>query len=86
MKSSFSANGNISTTRHGHGVFGVTSFKEQVVIRTPLANGVRAALLQHYIHDLALHGCAISVKAGMASQKAGRAGLHYINIIIPIGF
>jgi hypothetical protein len=53
---SSSANDDISTTRHGHGVFGVfgSSFStEQVIICTPSANGV-SSLVQHYIHDLAL--------------------------------
>ena len=56
MRSSFSANDDISTTRHGNGVLALLlfDFPEQDTTCTPSANGVSATLLQHYIHDPAL--------------------------------
>lgn len=62
-------------------------FQGQIVICTPSAIGVCATLLQHYIHDLALHMDA-PFPSGLAWQgkMAGLTGLHHINTFIFIGF
>lgn len=56
------------------------------VIPCSLANGVSAPLLQHYIHDLVLQTDALSNQGWHHKAKAGRTGLHLINILILIGF